>query len=168
VMTQGPAEDFDAFVSSSLPALLRFAHVLTGRADLAEDLVSAALLRSWRAWGRVEEPTAFVRRVIVNQHLSWWRSRTRAVAFRADPVGPDEIARFDERDRVWRALATLPSRQRAVLVLRYYEDLSEAEIARVMGTSAGTVKSQASRGLRRLAELLDADAGDVLRGGSRG
>ncbi len=167
-MREGSARDFDDFVGGALPGLIRFAHVLCGRADLAEDLVSAALLRSWRAWDRVEEPGPFVRRVIVNQHLSWWRrTRRSAVLERTTGEAPDDMARWDERDRMWRALGALPARQRAVLVLRYYEDLSEAEIARVMGTSTGTVKSHASRGLRRLALLLTTDSPDVV-GDTRG
>jgi RNA polymerase sigma-70 factor (sigma-E family) len=163
VVTQRAEEDFHAFVTRSLPSLLRFAHLVSGNAEVAEDLVSTALLRSWRVWERVEDPSAFVRKVIVNLNVSWWRRASRVIPPWLAPAQPDKIAQLDERDRVWRALSSLPLRQRTVLVLRYYEDLSEAEIANVMGTSTGTVKSQASRALRRLADVLGPTSTDVAR-----
>jgi len=155
-------EEFEEFVAGALPRLLRFAHVLTGNPAAAEDLVQTALGRSWRAWRlhRIDDPQAFVRKVMVNSYASWYRrhgSRETAVA---DPpekvIAEDQARRIDDRDAVWRALLTLPERQRAVIVLRYYEELSELEIASVMGTSPGTVKSQAARALRRLAVVLTA------------
>ena len=153
-------DEFAEFVAGALPRLLRFGHVLTGDAAAAEDLVQTALGRSLRAWRarRIDDPHAYVRRVMVTSYASSWRRRAAAEVVTPVPAawvpGVDEAQRVDDRDAVWRALRRLPPRQRAVIVLRYYEDLSEQEIAAVMGTSAGTVKSQAARALRRLAGLL--------------
>ena len=153
-------EDFEEWVASALPRLLRFAHVLTGNRAAAEDLVQTALGRSWRAWRRIDDPQAFVRKVMVNTYASWYRRRASKEAIVANPaeklIIEDEARRIDDRDAIWRALLTLPPRQRTVIVLRYYEELPELEIAAVMGTSAGTVKSQAARALRRLAAVLTA------------
>lgn len=154
-------DEFAEFVAGALPRLLRFGHVLTGNPAAAEDLVQTALGRSWRAWRlhRIDNPHAFVRKVMVNSYASWYRRHglMREVVS-ATPAGggitEDEACRIDDRDEMWRALASLPPRQRAVIVLRYYEDLSELEIAAVMGTSPGTVKSQSARALRRLAQVL--------------
>ena len=157
-----PARDaeFEDFVAGALPRLLRFAHVLTGDSAAAEDLVQTALGRSWRAWrlGRIDDPQAFVRKVMVNSYATWYRrygGRETAVADLPDQLMADEAARrIEDRDAMCRALLSLPPRQRAVVVLRYYEELTELEIADVMGVSPGTVKSQASRALRRLAVTL--------------
>ena len=154
--------EFEEFVAGALPRLLRFAHLLTGNAAAAEDLVQTALVRSWRAWrsGRVDDPQAFVRKVMVNSHATWRRRNTREIAV-ADPpeqeIAEDQAQRVDDRDAVCRALLILPPRQRAVIVLRYYEELSELEIAGLMGISPGTVKSQAARALRHLAVVLTAN-----------
>jgi RNA polymerase sigma-70 factor (sigma-E family) len=154
-------EEFEEFVAGALPRLLRFAHVLTGNSAAAEDLVQTALGRSWRAWrlGRIDDPQAFVRKVMVNSHLSWRRrhgGRETAVANPPEMIAEDEARRIDDRDAICRALLAVPPRQRAVIVLRYYEELSELEIAAVMGISPGTVKSQAARALRHLAATLTA------------
>ena len=154
-------DEFTEFVAAALPGLLRFGHVLTGNAATAEDLVQTALGRSLRAWRlrRIEDPRAFVRKVMVNSYASWHRRHGGLEWTVADPAGravmtEDPACRVDDRDAVWRALQELPPRQRAVIVLRYYEDLTEAEIAAVMGVSTGTVKSQAARALRRLGNVL--------------
>ena len=154
-------DEFTEFVATALPGLLRFGHVLTGNAATAEDLVQTALGRSLRAWRlrRIEDPRAFVRKVMVNSYASWHRrhgGREWAVAEVAGRAAmtEDPACQVDDRDAVWRALRELPPRQRAVIVLRYYEDLTEAEIAAVMGVSTGTVKSQAARALRRLGTVL--------------
>jgi RNA polymerase sigma-70 factor (sigma-E family) len=153
-------DEFAEFVAGALPRLLRFGHVLTGNPVAAEDLVQTALGRSLRAWRlhRIDDPHAFVRKVMVNSYASWYRRQGLREIVTADPAGrmvtEDLSVRIDDRDVVWRALLILPPRQRAVIVLRYYEDLSELEIAAVMGTSTGTVKSQSARALRRLAEIL--------------
>ena len=153
-------EEFEEFVTGALPRLLRFAHVLTGNSAAAEDLVQTALGRSWRAWrlGRIDDPQAFVRKVMVNSYASWHRRHGGKETVVANPpeipIAEDEVRRIDDRDAMCRALLTLPPRQRAVIVLRYYEELSELEIAAVMAISPGTVKSQAARALRHLATAL--------------
>jgi RNA polymerase sigma-70 factor (sigma-E family) len=143
---------FDDFARGRMRELLRFAHVLTGDADRAADLVQDALERTLMAWPRIErkdDPEGYVRRAIVNRHVSIWRRlrRERLVAETPDQPYDDAGGRDGE---LWAALATLPPRQRAVLVLRYYEDMSEADCAAVMGCSVGTVKSQAWKALARL------------------
>jgi RNA polymerase sigma-70 factor (sigma-E family) len=154
-------DEFAEFVADALPGLLRFGHVLTGNAREAEDLVQTALGRSLRAWRlrRIDDPRAFVRRVMVNSYASWYRRHGGREWLTASPPGHarsgDPAQYVDDRDVVWRALQVLPAGQRAVVVLRYYEDLSEAQIAAVMGTSTGTVKSQTARALKRLANVLD-------------
>ncbi len=153
-------DDFAEFVAGALPGLLRFGHVLTGSREAAEDLVQTALGRSLRVCRlhRIEDPRAYVRKVMVNSYATWYRrygGREWATAEPAAPAVADDHAQLlGERDLVWRALRALPPRQRAVIVLRYYDDLSEAEIAAVMGTSTGTVKSQGARALKRLAAVL--------------
>jgi RNA polymerase sigma-70 factor (sigma-E family) len=162
-------DEFTEFVAGALPRLLRFGHVLTGNPAAAEDLVQTALGRSLRAWRahRIGDPHAYVRKAMVNAYASSWRRRGVVEVVTSDPAGRmpdvDETQRVDDRDAVWRALLILPPRQRAVIVLRYYEDLSEQEIAAVMGTSAGTVKSQSARALRRLAGLLASTGGAAAR-----
>jgi len=152
-------EEFADFAAAALPRLLRFGLVLTGDPDAAEDLVQTALGRSLGAWRlhRIDDLQAFVRKVMVNSYASFYRRRRREIATADLPEGAsvaDDTHGIDDRDCVWRALMALPPRQRAVIVLRYYEDLSEREIAAVMATSIGTVKSQSARALRRLAGIL--------------
>jgi RNA polymerase sigma-70 factor (sigma-E family) len=154
--------DFEAFATTHLPSLLRFGHLLTGDQAAAEDLVQIALARTSMHWSRLREPAAapaYVRRAMVRQHSNVVRrllSRER-VGDVPDRVEPDSAYQHvDERDAMWAALATLAPRQRAVLVLRYYEQLSEAEIAAALGCSNGTVKSQASKGLAKLRAVLSA------------
>lgn len=149
-----PREGFDDFVVSRSTRLLRSAYLLTGDWTAAEDLLQSSLVKAWSAWSRIEgDPEPYVRRILVNSHASWWRRRWRGET----PTGelPESAQshptdRIDDRDSLWRALRRLPARQRAVLVLRYFENLSEAEIADAMGCSLGTVKSQASKALAKL------------------
>ncbi|MGR6322008.1 SigE family RNA polymerase sigma factor [Micromonospora soli] len=148
-------EGFDEFVATRSPRLLRTAFLLTRDWALAEDLLQTALARAWEAWRRIEgDPEPYVRRIIVNANASWWRRRWRGEVPTADlpevAVEADRYSGLDDRDRLWRALGRLPRRQRAVLVLRYFEDLSDAEIAEVLACSVGTVKSQASRAVAKL------------------
>ncbi|HZB51782.1 MAG TPA: SigE family RNA polymerase sigma factor [Mycobacteriales bacterium] len=152
-------DDFRDFVLARTPALLGTAYALTGDRGLAEDLVQTALLKTYRHWRTVrdaEHPEAYVRRMLVNQQLSWWRRRRVAESGRPlpDRAGPDRPSAVEDRDELWRALRQLPPRTRAVLVLRYWEDLPEAEVADILGCSVGSVKSQASRGLHRLRGVL--------------
>ena len=153
-------EDFRSYVAARSPALLRTAYVLTGdRAD-AEDLLQTALAKTYLAWDRIRDREAvdgYVRRVMVNTQTSWWRRRrvqehpTDVLPEHAGPDATSDIAaRLDLHSALWDALSTLPKRQRAMVVLRYYEDLSEAETADVLGVSVGTVKSTTFRALAKL------------------
>lgn len=158
-----PADrDFGEFIAGALPALLRFGHVLTGSPQEAEDLVQEALAKSLRRWRRAsaDNPGAYVRKVMVNTHLTRWRRWHGRVRLGEVPeVAADDpgLARSHEWDTLRRALARLPPRQRAVLVLRYLEDLPDPAIAAVLGCGTGTVRSQASRGLDALRPLLMAE-----------
>jgi RNA polymerase sigma-70 factor (sigma-E family) len=148
---------FEQFMAAGLPGLLRFGHVLTGDPHRAEELVQAALVKTYRRWGSIrhDQPSAYVRRAMVNTYTSWWRRSRHEAQLPADfDAAADDAPSYDDRELALRALATLPPRQRAVLVLRYYSDLSEAEIADTLGCSTGTVKSSASRGLQALRERL--------------
>ncbi len=150
---------FDEFAQARMRALLRFAHVLTGDRDRAADLVQDALERTLLAWPRVQnkgDPEGYVRRAIINRQVSVWRRRRRERLVAEPPESGYDDAGARDRE-LWDALATLPPRQRAVLVLRYYEDLTEADAAAVLGCSVGTVKSQASRGLARLRAQVRVD-----------
>ncbi len=154
----GDEEQFAEFVSARMPAVLCWAHLLTGDRGRAEDLVQHAFAATYRHWRRIEpgRAEAYVRRAVLNAHLSWWRRGWRSeetVPELPERPGPDLTGGVDERDAMWTALAALPPRQRAVLV-RYYEDLPEAEIARVLDIAPGTVKSQAAKGLARLRTLV--------------
>jgi RNA polymerase sigma-70 factor (sigma-E family) len=152
---QQTAEVFDAFVRARHQALLRYGTVLTGDPHSGADLVQDALERTGLAWSRVQQqgdPEGYVRRVMANRSISTWRKLRRERL-----VGDPPEASYEDQpvDRVlWEVLARLPRRQRTVLVLRYYEDLSEAEIARVLGIAPGTVKSQASKGIAALRAAL--------------
>ncbi|MBF4132656.1 MULTISPECIES: SigE family RNA polymerase sigma factor [Streptomyces] len=148
--------DFETFAAARWPRLLRTAYLLTGDHHEAEDLVQVTLAKLFPAWPRVrglDEPDAYVRRALVNNNLS--RFRKRRVVQLLTPRLPEQAqeggtARTEERSLLLEALGTLPPRQRAVVVLRYWEDLSEQQAAEVLGCSPGNVKSQASRGLRKL------------------
>ena len=141
----------------ALPALLRTAYLLTGNRADAEDLLQTALAKTYLAWDRIREREAldgYVRRVMVNTHTSRWRRR-KVAEYPTDALpergaGRDATEDLALHDALWAALAGLPKRQRATLVLRYYEDLSEAETAAVLGVSVGTVKSTTSRALMKL------------------
>jgi RNA polymerase sigma-70 factor (sigma-E family) len=155
-------QSFVAFAAARLPALTQAAFLLTGDRHRAEDLVQTALARSYAAWHRIErsDPEAYVRRVMLNSYRSWCRRRpwretpTEFLAERADAATtPDHASSQAERDLVWRALATLSPQQRAVVVLRYYEDRGDEEIAEVLGCSVGTVKRQSARALAKLRAL---------------
>ena len=158
-MTQEPT--WADLVAARLPALRRLAVMLTGEAGPAEDLVQSALARSHQHADRIvamDAPAAYLRRALVNEHLSWRRRQRRTPAARplveTDSTGVDPTICVDQRDQTWRLLTTLPKQQRAVLALRYYEDLTDAEIAELLGCSTGTVRSHASRALAVLRERL--------------
>ena len=157
-------EAFTDWALARLGPLVRFGFALTHDEGAAEDLVQSALVRTLLAWPRLRnrgDPEPYVRRVMVNEQMSAWRRQRRHPEVRLDPLGAEESFRPDEaelveRDRVWRELVNLPPRQRAVLILRFYEDRSEREVAAMLGCSLGTVKSQTSKALAKLraGELL--------------
>ena len=152
---------FHEYVTSRSGSLLRMAYLLTrNRAD-AEDLVQAALAKTYQAWDRIEDRAAvdgYVRRAMVNTHISWWRRR-RVEEYPTDEIPDqpviDHASDSEVQDALRRAIERLPQRMRAAVVLRYYEDMSEAEIANVLGVSLGTVKSTVSRAVAKL--RIDAD-----------
>ena len=145
---------FDEFVAARSTALLRTAYLLTRDHGLAEDLLQTALTKSWFAWDRISgEPEAYVRKVMVNTFASWWRRRwngEHATAELPDRCVGDAADAVTTGSDLWSAMERLPRRQRAVVVLRYFEDLTEAQTAHVLGCSVGTVKSQTSKALAKL------------------
>jgi RNA polymerase sigma-70 factor (sigma-E family) len=156
---QAGSESFGAFAVAALPALLRFGHVLTGNPQEAEDLVQEALAKTMRRWHRAspDDPVAYVRKVMLNTHLTRWRRWGARVQLGDVPeaaADDAELERSQDRDALRRAMAALPRRQRAVLVLRYLEDLPDHVIADLLGCQPATVRSLAARGLAALRPLL--------------
>jgi RNA polymerase sigma-70 factor (sigma-E family) len=159
---------FEQFVAGSSSRMLTMAMLLTGhnRAD-AEDLLQTVLERAFRRWPRIcrtGDPAPYVRQMLVNASLDRWRLLRRrpeqpfgsddAAPVAAGLSGPDQSTAIADQDLLWRALAQLPAGQRAVLVLRYYEDLTEAQTAAVLGCSVGSVKAQAARALAKLRGIV--------------
>ena len=152
----GDDAEFAEWMALRQAGLVRTAYLLTGDRHSAEDLVQTTLTKLYLAWGRLADRhhvDAYARRALVNEHRSTWRRASRRPEVLAE--APPEITQaptvyYGERESVWRFVQGLPPRQRAVIVLRYYEDLSEAETANILGISTGTVKSQASRALASL------------------
>ncbi|MFJ1613771.1 SigE family RNA polymerase sigma factor [Streptomyces sp. NPDC088251] len=149
--------EFAGFVAASHGSLLRTARLLTGDPHTAEDLVQAALIRVYTRWGRAavwESPQAYTRKVVVNLYATWRRRRWHAEVVRAETEsstsGHDMAGSAEARLELERALADLPRTQRAVVVLRFYEDLSVDQTAELLGCSPGTVKSRTNRALERL------------------
>lgn len=158
-MAGWPDQDFDAFVTARVSALVRFAYALTGDVGHAEDIVQTALVKTYLATRRrvPDDPDAYVRRAVVNANLSRFRRR-RVVEDLVDVVpdraGDEDLERVAQQEALAARLAGLSRRQRTVMVLRYQEDWSEAQIAAAMGISPGTVKTLASRALGILRETL--------------
>ena len=163
------SRDLGAFIDARSGSLLRFAYLLTGDHDLAEDLLQNSLIKVYLSWDRIRDRAAleaYTRTVMTRTQVAWWRRPARREVLGVEPteravrdhLNVREDVPVDERDELWLLLATLGPRQRAVLVLRFYEDLSEAEIARVLDCSTGTVKSQLSRELARLRERMPAES----------
>jgi RNA polymerase sigma-70 factor (sigma-E family) len=152
--------DFDEFVVGRSPALLRTAVLLLGDRNDAEDLLQTALLRVARHWSRaLENPDAYTRRVLVNlAHDHARRRRRHPESLNGVPDGPSPQIASEGRDELLSALRALPERQRATIVLRFWEDLSVAETAALLGCSEGTVKSATSKALARLRDVLDVPA----------
>jgi RNA polymerase sigma-70 factor (sigma-E family) len=154
--------DFDEFVAMHVDDLLRTAYLIVWEEAEAEDLVQECLLKVARRWPRIrrmEQPRAYARRILVNLAVDGARGRARRrserdVGASASPIALDPLSALDTRAELLQVLGQLPARQRAVLVLRYFNDLTEAQVADVLGCSPGTVKSSASRGLARLREAL--------------
>ncbi len=174
-MVPGEFTDFGEFVEASLPGLLRYGHALTGNPHDAADLVQTVLEKIGSRWTHVQrktgDPLAYIRRSMANAHISRWR-RVRKENLVAELPESQPFTPADpfEHEPLWQALRALPPRQRAVIVLRYYEGLSEAEIAESLGVSQGTVKSQASKAIASLRTKLQAEdeppaAGDTARKG---
>ncbi|MEU7870230.1 SigE family RNA polymerase sigma factor [Dactylosporangium sp. NPDC049140] len=155
--------EFTEFVLGRSQALLRFAYLLTGDRHLAEDLVQEALVRAHRRWSGIvgaEGPEPYVRKTMLRQYLSWRRRRSfaeRPVADIPELATADAAARVAEADAMWALLRTLPRSPRAVVVLRYYEDLPDAEIARLLGCAESTVRVHAFHALKKLRAALAND-----------
>ena len=162
--------DFVEYVRARQQGLIRFAYLLAGDHHTAEDLVQTALAKTFLTWGRLRDRgavDAYVRRIIVNENASLWRRAWRRKERPSQDL-PETAARrgdVEQQDAMWRAVQSLPTKQRAAVVLRYYEDLSEAETARVLNCSLGNVKSQTSRGIAHLRASL-AENPDLLGGAS--
>ena len=165
-------ESFHAYVSARRSALLRSAYLLTGDHHAAEDLVQTALFKTALRWRRVAaggDPEPYVRRVLYNEHVSVWRRGRRITEVPVEP--PEQVgapAGSEDRLVLREALARLTPKQRAVLVLRYFEDLTEVQTAAVLGCSPGTVKSQTRHALERLRVLAPDLVADPDRGPSSG
>jgi RNA polymerase sigma-70 factor (sigma-E family) len=147
---------FHDYVAARSRSLLHTAFVLTGNAADAEDLVQSALAKTYLAWDRIEDRAAldgYVRRAMVNTHISWWRRR-RLDEFPTDEIPDQAVADHsvssDMQETLRRAIDRLPQRMRAAVMLRFYDDMTEAEVAEVLGVSLGTVKSTVSRAVAKL------------------
>ncbi|MCL2849527.1 MAG: SigE family RNA polymerase sigma factor [Micrococcales bacterium] len=156
--------EFSAFMAANLPRLMRTAWLLAGDQDRADDLVQHALARTYGAWARVghQDPLAYTRKIMANRRIDLWRARRREVLVPPESVPggveDDWAGRLAERDRLVSALATLRPRVRRVVVLRYVDGLSIREVASTLGIPAGTVQSDASRGLAQLRETLNKES----------
>ena len=157
---------FTDFVLARAAALTRTAYLLTHDHQLAEDLVQTALFKTAKSWHRIEgDPEPYARRILYTENVSWWRRRRPAETLSAgyDAAAPSR-ADPDLQMSLERALSRLTLKQRTVLVLRYYEDLTEAETARVLGIGIGTVKSTHRRAIERL-RVIAPDLGDLIGAG---
>ncbi|MGW4944933.1 SigE family RNA polymerase sigma factor [Actinoplanes sp. NPDC004185] len=171
---------FEEYVRARGDALRRFAHLLCGDRHLGEDLVQEVLIKAYRRWSRIEadDPDGYLRTALVRSHVSWLRRRSsgerpgrrESVPQTTAPPGrsvPDFADQHASRDDLWARLDRLTRAQRAVLVLRYYEDLDDRQIAEVLRCAASTVRVHAARGLARLRTDLSPTPFTTLSGGSR-
>lgn len=158
-MTAEAELDFDTWVAARVPALMRFAYLVTGSQHDAEEAVQSALASACEKWSRVrrtQDPDAYVRRMIANAHVSHWRRFGRRVVV-GEPSLPDVVDHAEgivTSDEVWRVCTALPRQQRAAVVLRFYEDLPYDEIARVLDVSEATARSHVHRALNALRDEL--------------
>jgi RNA polymerase sigma-70 factor (sigma-E family) len=168
-MATSSDEEFREFMIGRWPGLVRFAYGLTGDAGLAEDLAQTALAKAYASWGRVrraDDPDAYIRRILLNSNKA--RFRKRRVVEDSEAAPPDVVdlddpsALSDERSVLLAALKELTPKQRAVVLLRYWDDMSETQAAEVLGCSVGNVKSQASRALARLRSNVQLTEGNLL------
>lgn len=163
-MDEHARQDFADFAAARSPELLRLAYVLTGDRYTAEDLLQTALTRAAAHWGRVQRsPEAYLRKIMYREQVSQWRRRSRRPeTVMAEPPEPaardqragDQLASADSRLALREALLALPPGKRVVLVLRYLEDMPEAQVAAVLGCSVGTVRSQTYKAIRQLKSVL--------------
>lgn len=165
--------NYEDFARGRLPGLLRYAAALTGDTEQARDIVQEVMVRAftrWRRISRLDHPDAYLRRMVTNEWTSWrrrWSVRTITVLpdeqlHNLAGDAPDAMTAVSERDALRRALDTLPHRQRAALVLRYYEGLSYEECAQVLDCAEGTVRSACSRGIAALRRAVDLDVGTAV------
>jgi RNA polymerase sigma-70 factor (sigma-E family) len=155
---------FEEYVAARGQALVRFAALLTGDEHRAEDLVQDALTKAYLRWAHIrrgDDPDVYLRRLLLNGSRSWWRrarNRELPAEIGTDPPAPGELdAETAERDALWRLIRALPEQQRAVIVLRYYEDLDDTTIARILDCRPVTVRTHAMRALNRLREARQED-----------
>ncbi len=164
--------EFAEFARARSPALHRAAYLMVGEVSLAQDLVQEALVKTYVAWPRLRDPSkaeAYCRKAITTTAITWFRRKSWRERPSASGEEPRSSVRVeDHADPVaqshwlWEGLQQLPPRQRAAIVLRYYEDLTEAQTAAAMGCALGTVKSQVAAGLAKLRDLLETDDPDLL------
>jgi RNA polymerase sigma-70 factor (sigma-E family) len=159
---------FEEFAGSRLPALLRFAAVLTGDRAVAEDVAQEVLIRAYPRWDRIgglDRPELYIRKMIVNEFLSWrrrsWRQVPAGDAVARDVTQPDHALEHAERDALLAEVAKLPARQRTVIVLRYYEGCPDAEIAELLGCRPATVRAYAARALAALRVEMGPQPGNL-------
>jgi RNA polymerase sigma-70 factor (sigma-E family) len=154
VEPQPPAVSFDEFVAARSGALLRTAYLLTRDHALAEDLLQTALTKAWFSWKRVQgQPEPYVRKILVNTYATWWRRKwngEQPTDALPEPREGHDVVGDPEPTDLWTAMERLPRRMRAVVVLRFFDDLTEAQTADALGCSIGTVKSQTSKALAKL------------------
>lgn len=150
--------EFTEYVAARQRALVGLAYLLSGDRHAAEDIVQTALARTYLSWNRIRDMNAldaYVRKAVVNEHTSWWRRAWRRVERSSELLPerepePGPVVGFEDRHHLWFLVSSLPSRQRAAVVLRYYEGLTEAQTADILDCSVGTVKSQTNRALSTL------------------
>jgi len=165
------AADFDGWVTARVPGFVRFAYLITGNREAAEDAVQTALTTACAKWSRVGsmgDRDAYVRRMIVNAHVSWWRRFSRRESpvddvRRSTSVTDDPAHAVTHADAVWRLCGSLPARQRASVVLKFYEDLSYPEIAALLECPEATVRSHIRRALATLRQTIEQQERDDER-----
>ena len=166
VTSRTNAPTFEEYAGTAWPALYRYAYLLSGNHADAEDIAQQTLMKAYRSWSRIQSsdsPTAYLRKMLANTFLSQQRPKKRRMELLTDAPPEDAQApasAHEERMALWPHVKSLPPRQRAVIVLRYYEDLSEQEIADALGCSRGNVKSTAHNALKALRAALGSDSTD--------